>query len=102
MKDVFIKDSKEVVNKDYKIVGIPKVYWCGIEGECNMMVMDLLGPSLQNLFSYCGKAFSLKTLLMIYFQTVRIPFIYSWKESSTFTQKIIFIETSNLTISLLD
>jgi len=42
--------------KLYKIlaggVGIPPVRWFGKEGDYNVLVMDLLGPSLEDLFNY--------------------------------------------------
>lgn len=69
-------------SKLYKVLqggtGIPNTKWYGMEGDYNVLVMDLLGPSLEDLFSFCGHKFSLKTVLMLADQLIsRIEYIHS-------------------------
>ena len=46
-------------------VGVPNVHWFGVEGDYNVMVIDLLGPSLEDLLNYCKRKFTLKPVLML-------------------------------------
>lgn len=45
--------------------GFPVVHYFGVFEEYNVLIMDLLGPSLEDLFHLCKKHFSPKTTLML-------------------------------------
>jgi len=44
--------------------GVPQVYYFGQEGLHNILVIDLLGPNLEDLFDMCGRKFTIKTVCM--------------------------------------
>jgi len=69
----YLLSDRSVIDK-----GIPNVYYCASEGEFNVLVMDLLGPSLEDLFNMCNRKFSLKTVLMLADQMLtRIEYIHN-------------------------
>lgn len=59
-------------------LGIPRVRWFGQECDFYAMIYDLLGPSLEDLFNFCDRKFSLKTVLLLADQLIsRIEYIHS-------------------------
>eukprot|EP01062_Namystynia_karyoxenos_P061314 TRINITY_DN5349_c0_g3_i1.p1 TRINITY_DN5349_c0_g3~~TRINITY_DN5349_c0_g3_i1.p1 ORF type:complete len:489 (+),score=94.12 TRINITY_DN5349_c0_g3_i1:236-1702(+) len=65
-------------NPDLPSVGVPRIYWYGVEGDYHAMVMDVLGPSLEDLFQYCGRRFSVSTVAALAHQMLsRLEFMHS-------------------------
>ena len=57
--------------------GIPAMRWYGIEGNYNVLIMDLLGPSLEDLFNYCGRTFTVTTVCMLALELLdRVQYIH--------------------------
>lgn len=50
--------------------GVPWIMWSGRQGDYNVMIIDLLGSSLEDLFKMCNRHFSLKTVLQLADQLV--------------------------------
>jgi casein kinase I homolog HRR25 len=82
--------------------GVPWIIWSGKQGDYNVMVIDLLGPSLEDLFKLCNRHFSLKTVLLLADQLVGYLFFFSLRNPSlpvpcrpwSFTSRFRFIEVA--------
>jgi len=64
------QSSKGYLGRKYQliiniIVGIPNIYWHGREDTNNIMIIDFLGPNLEDLFNMCERRFSVKTVIML-------------------------------------
>lgn len=57
----------EVLSDNVFALTLPFVFirWYGQEKDYNVLVMDLLGPSLEDLFNFCSRRFTMKTVLML-------------------------------------
>ncbi|KAH7328606.1 kinase-like domain-containing protein [Stachybotrys elegans] len=45
--------------------GFPRMLWSGVEGDFLVIIQELLGPSLSELYCYSGSKLSLKTVLWL-------------------------------------
>ena len=60
--------------------GIPEIRNFGCNSTYNILIMELLGQSLENLFQAQNKSFSIKTACMLGIQMIdRIEYVHSRK-----------------------
>lgn len=59
-------------------LGVPNIHWYGQQDDYNVMVMELLGASLEDMFVSCKRQFSLKTIVMLADQIInRIEYVHT-------------------------
>ena len=64
--------------------GNSEIQWYGVEGDYNLLVLDFLGPSLDDLFNLCNRKFSLKIVLMLGEQLVSgVPLCASTRQPTS-------------------
>ncbi|VDN04374.1 unnamed protein product [Thelazia callipaeda] len=64
-KNFQLRHEYGVYNVLKNIFGFPKVYWFGTEFDHEILVMQLLGPSLAQLYKYCDYSFTSETITEI-------------------------------------
>mmetsp|Transcript_10633 Transcript_10633/g.9057 ORF Transcript_10633/g.9057 Transcript_10633/m.9057 type:complete len:114 (+) Transcript_10633:73-414(+) len=60
----FLFSLYRLLSDDHQ-TGIPNAFWFGVEGGYNIFVMERLGPSLEDIFTYCSKRLSVKTCSLL-------------------------------------
>ena len=76
-KDVIKKKSRLSYEHElytlftYPCKGISEIIWYGKNNNIDILIMEHLGPSLNDLFIFCDNKFSLKTTCLIAIQTLK-------------------------------
>ncbi|GJS07654.1 casein kinase 1-like protein 3 [Tanacetum coccineum] len=60
------------------LAGVAAIHWSGIDVDDNVLVLDLLGPSLKELFIDCGRKFGGLTAFLIYMITTFFLYVPDW------------------------
>ncbi|XP_067140960.1 uncharacterized protein [Centruroides vittatus] len=73
-----LRNEKKVYDAIKDTNGFPKLICYGRDRNYSFLITDLLGPSLEELFEYCGRQFTLRTTLMLAVDMLdRIEYLHS-------------------------
>ena len=73
-------ETEAYILSHLKAFGLPEMKIYGCNNDYNILIMELLGQSLENLFQAQNKSFSIKTACMLGIQMIdRIEYIHSRK-----------------------
>ena len=73
-------ETEAYILSHLKAFGLPDIKIYGCNSDYNILIMELLGQSLENLFQSQNKSFSIKTACMLGIQMIdRIEYIHSRK-----------------------
>jgi len=64
-KSKHLEEEYAIYQRLFGVEGMPRVLYYGQLEKDNIMIMELLGPSIENLFRLCHRRFSMKTICMI-------------------------------------
>ncbi|KAG1467659.1 hypothetical protein G6F56_004286 [Rhizopus delemar] len=67
-----LKDEYRAYKLLNETAGVPKAYYFGQERLHNVLVIDLLGPSLEDMFDLCERKFSIKTVTTLAIQMITL------------------------------
>jgi len=72
VKNSVLEEELNIYKNIYsdKVEGIPKIYWYGEYKKYKIMVMDLLGPSLDKYYKICNKQFTIDSTVNLGYQMI--------------------------------
>ena len=57
-----------IYGKLQRMEGISRLHWSGVQDDYNVLILDMLGPTLEDLFHFCNQKFSQQTICWLGYQ----------------------------------
>jgi len=72
IKQSSLKQEAAVYKILGRITGFPEFFWYGVEGDYNVLIIELLGHNLESLLQLCKGKFTLATTFTLAEQMVSL------------------------------
>ena len=69
-QDPLLQYEANLYGKFKGLEGISQMHWHGVKDDFNVLILDLLGPTLQELFDFCNRKFTNQTLCWIGYEMI--------------------------------